>query len=224
MAAEGRDMKLRTGLAATLVLGAWVATPAWATGTTEPSAKIAAADLTPEERAERANRHACKVSLCQAFRAPASTEGNVTCDVLKTWRKEQLSKLVEKAKVSWPWGAARCTTRLSFKRADLARALSQPEYEARFDTHKVTCELDREADKYSVNVEIAPKVTFKDGKAIKAALNWGKIDAPLLAKSALWPATAADNTLGVLQSTIIEDINDFLGPKCDEVKEEWQRK
>ena len=57
---------------------------------------------------------------------------------------------------------------------------------------------------------------------MKAQMNWGKIDAPLLAKSVLWSATAADNTFGALQSTIVEDINDFIGTKCLEVKDEWK--
>ncbi len=55
-------------------------------------------------------------------------------------------------------------------------------------------------------------------------LNWGKIEAPTLAKTALWSITAADNTFGLLQSTAVEDINEFIGTKCMEVKEEWQGK
>jgi hypothetical protein len=186
--------------------------------------KIAEAELTPEEKVERDQRKACKVSLCAAFHNRKTLDGDVTCAVLKTWRKEQLEKMITKGGVSWPWGAARCTTNLKFKRATLAKAMTEPEYEASFEKHQIKCELDREKDKYQVNVEIAPKVTFKQGKAVKAALNWGKIDAPLLAKSALWPATAADNSMGILQNTVVEDINDFLDTKCAEVKDEWQGK
>ena len=39
----------------------------------------------------------------------------------------------------------------------------------------------------------------------------------------LWSATAADNTFGALQSTVVEDVNDFIGTKCLEVKDEWQK-
>jgi hypothetical protein len=39
----------------------------------------------------------------------------------------------------------------------------------------------------------------------------------------MWTATATDNTFNVLQSTVVEDINDFIGPKCDEVKDEWAK-
>jgi hypothetical protein len=182
-----------------------------------------APQLTAEELQERELRKACKVALCSAFHAQAAGGGDVTCGVLKTWRKEQLAKMVSKGGVSWPWGAARCTADLKFKRDDLAKALREPAYELVVPPHPISCELDREPEKYQIKLEIAPKVQFKDGKAVKAALNWGKIDAPLLAKSALWSATAADNTFGVLQSTIVEDINDFVSVKCLEVKDEWKR-
>ena len=188
-------------------------------------AKTAAAPivLTAEEIQEKELRKACKVSLCSAFHVKKPETGDVSCSVLKTWRKEQLDKMMSRGKLSWPWGNARCTTDLKFKRATLIKAMAGPEVVADFDKHQITCEFDRDKDKYTVKVDMQPKVTFKDGKAVKATLNWGKIDAPMLAKSALWSATAADNTFGVLQNTVVDDINDFIGPKCLEVKDEWQK-
>src|SRR5262249_30698436 len=122
------------------------------------------------------------------------------------------------------WGNARCATNLKFDRSVLVKAMTEKDFEAQFEAHEVNCELDREAEKYQIKMEIKPKVTFKDGKAVKASLNWGKIEAPTLAKSALWSATAADNSFGVFQSTVVEDINEFLDKKCTEVKDEWQGK
>lgn len=182
--------------------------------------KPAAIELTEEEKKEKELRKACKIELCSAFKSKTQKGGEVACGVLKTWRKEQLTKMVSKGGVSWPWGAARCTANLKFKRDDLIKASTLPEFELAIDKHDIACELDRETDKYKINVEMSPKVQFKDGKAVKAALNWGKIDAPMLAKSALWSATAADNTFGVLQRTVVDDINDFLDVKCLEVKDE----
>jgi hypothetical protein len=148
----------------------------------------------------------------------------VTCNVQKTWRKEVLNKILSKAKMSWPWGYARCVGDLKLDRAVLIKAMTEPEFEAQFDKHKVRCELEGEKENYQVELEMQPKVTFKQGKAVKANLNWGKIEAPKLAKTALWSATAADNTFGVLQSTIVDDINDFIQTRCMEVKDEWQSK
>ena len=178
--------------------------------------------LTPEEQNEKDLRKACKVDLCSAFHVRKPADGQVSCGVLKTWRKEQLTKMVSKGGISWPWGNAKCTADLKFKRADLIKAMADDAYDLQLEKHDIKCELDRETDKYEIKMEIAPKVQFKQGKAVKAQMNWGKIEAPVLAKSVLWSATAADNTFGALQSTVVEDINDFIGAKCLEVKDEWK--
>ena len=188
----------------------------------DTAAKKAEPELTEEEKKEKEMRKSCKVALCSTFHNKKPSDGEVTCNVLKTWRKEQLAKLVGKGGVSWPWGNARCVVDLKLKRETLIKAVTSAEFTAEFDKHDIKCDLERENDKYEVRMELTPKINFKNGRAVKAQLNWGKIDAPLLAKSALWSATAADNTFGVLQGTVVEDINDFIDVKCMEVKEEWQ--
>lgn len=182
-------------------------------------------ELTPEEIKEREARKDCKVRICAAFHNRKSDAGDVACSVLKTWRKEQLTKMVERAKVSWPWGAVKCVADIKLKRADLDKAMTTDSHEATLDKHQVSCEIARENDKPAeIKFDFTPKVTFEKGKATKATLNWGAIEAPTLVKGVMWTAMAADNSLNVLQSTVVEDINDFIGPKCDEVKSDWQGK
>ena len=192
-----------------------------ASAQTKPAAAVDV-QLTPEEQREKDLRKACKVDLCSAFHVRKPADGHVSCGVLKTWRKEQLTKMVAKGGISWPWGNAKCTADLKFKRAELIKAMTDDAYDLQLDKHDIKCELDRETDKYEIKMEISPKVQFSRGKAVKAQLNWGKIDAPVLAKSVLWSATAADNAFGALQSTVVDDINDFIGAKCLEVKDEWK--
>lgn len=181
-------------------------------------------DLTPEERKERDARKDCKVKICSAFHVRKPDGGDISCNVLKSWRKEQLSKVVEKAKVSWPWGAVRCVADIKLKRADLIKAMTEDKYETTLEKHQVVCEVEREKEeKASIKFEFSPRVTFEKGKAVKAVLNWGAVDAPTLLKGAMWTATGTDNTFNVLQSTVVEDINDFIGPKCLEVKDDWQK-
>lgn len=206
--------------------GAWLA-PAHAQQSTPTPPVTAAAkpvQLTPEELKEKELRKACKVEICAAFHA-RKPGPDIGCAVLKTWRKEQLAKMVEKAKVSWPWGAARCSTDIKLPRAGLIKAMTEPQYVLDVPVTTVTCELDRTAEnKYAVKFDFAPKVTFEKGKAVKAKLGWGKIEAPMLAKTALWSATATDNTFNVLQGSVVEDINDFITNKCREVEAEWKAK
>jgi hypothetical protein len=195
-----------------------------AQSTPAPAVKDGKPDLTPEELAEREQRKACKVAICAAFhnRKPGD---DVTCSVLKTWRKEQLDAMVAKAKVSWPWGNVKCTADIKLKRTDLAKALTEAKHDMVLDKHKVACVVDRDKEAPAeIKFDFTPKVHFENGKAVKASLNWGAIEAPTLVKGAMWTATATDNTFNVLQGSVVEDINDFIGPKCDEVKADWQGK
>jgi hypothetical protein len=202
------------------------ATPApAATSDAKPSDNPPDAELTADERAEKDSRKACKIDMCTAFRAPKSEGKDIACNVVKSWRKEQLGKLVGKLKVSWPYEGVKCTSAVNIKRADLVKAMTEDKLELQLDKHTVSCVVAREKDAPTdLKFDFSPKVTFEKGKATKAAINWGKIEGPTLIKGALWTATAADNTVNLLSSTLIEDINDFIGKKCDEVKEQWAGK
>ena len=183
------------------------------------------AELTPEERAEKEARKSCKIDICSAFRAKKADGTDVACNVVKSWRKEQLGKLVGKLKVSWPYGGVRCISAINIKRADLVKAMTEDKLVLQLDKHTVSCVVDREKDAPTdIKFDFSPKVTFEKGKATSAAINWGKIEAPTLIKSALWTATAADNTVNLLSSTLVDDINDFVDKKCDEVKDQWAGK
>ncbi|MGL4395515.1 MAG: hypothetical protein ACRCS9_03145 [Hyphomicrobium sp.] len=189
---------------------------------TETKEVAATVPLTAEEIAERDARKACKVAICGAFRNKSADGGDISCGVIKSWRKEQLTKLISKLKVTWPYGDVRCTSTVKLKRADLVKAMSDEKFESTIDKHEVSCAVERERDgPADIKFDFAPKVTFEGGKATKASMNWGKIDAPTLVKGALWTATAADNTVNLLSGTLVEDINDFISKKCDEVKSEW---
>jgi hypothetical protein len=183
------------------------------------------AELTPEEKAEKEGRKACKIDVCRAFHSKDTTGSNIACHVIKSWRKEALVKLVGKLKVTWPYGAVHCFTDLSLKRADLGKALAEPKAEVTFDKHTVTCSIASEkSGETEFKFELAPKVAFENGKATKAQANWGKIEAPTLIKSALWTATGADNTINLLSGAIVDEVNAFLGKRCDEVKDQWAAK
>jgi len=192
----------------------------------EPLASTPAADdLTPEEKAEREGRRACKIAICAAFHKRDPTGGDIACHVLKSWRKEQLSKMIAKAKVSWPWGRVVCTSDIKLRREALIKAMTEEKFETTLDRHQVSCEVERGKDgPAKIAFDFMPKIRFAKGKAVEASLNWGKIEAPTLVKGAMWTATATDNSFNVLESTLVEDINDFIDKKCDEVRSEWAGK
>lgn len=220
MAATKKRGALRTGL---LVLGMAMAVAANSAVAAEPADKSIDADvnLTPQETAEKEARKACKVDICKALHAKDAS-GDIACHVIKSWRKEQLVKLVGKLKVTWPYDGAQCSMQLSVKRDDLVRAMTEPKVEIEFQKHTVTCTIASEKKGATdFKFDLTPKVTFENGKATKARANWGKIEAPTLIKSAMWTATAADNTVNLLSSTIVTEVNDFVSRRCDEVKDQW---
>ena len=190
----------------------------------EPKKDAPAVIETEAEKKEREGRRKCAASLCATLHNKKPADGQVVCNVEKTWRKEALTKILQRGKVSWPWGDTRCASELKFDRSSLVKAMQDPDFDAQFETYDIRCQIDNDKDKYDVTAQVRPKVTFKQGKAVKAVLNWGKIEAPTLAKSALWSITAADNTFGLLQSLAVDDINEFITTKCMEVKDEWQGK
>ena len=119
MAATKKRGALRTGL---LVLGMAMAVAANSAVAAEPDKSIDAdVNLTPQETAEKEARKACKVDICKALHSKDAS-GDIACHVIKSWRKEQLVKLVGKLKVTWPYDGAQCAMQLSVKRDDLVRA------------------------------------------------------------------------------------------------------
>ena len=197
---------------------------AGSSGAQETKAPSPPIQETEEEIKERQIRRTCAVAVCSTLHMQKPREGQVSCAVQKTWRKEVINKILTRAKIPWPWGYARCAGDLKLDRGMLIKAMSETEYEAQFEKHDLRCELEGETEKFEVKLQIQPKVTFKQGKAVKASLNWGKIEGSKLAQTALWSATAADNSFGLLQSTVVDDINEFIQTRCMEVKAEWQDK
>jgi len=192
-------------------------TTAWAS-----DVKVAPINLTPEEAAERESRKACKIQICSAFRAQTAGD-NINCNITKSWRKSQLDKIMQKASASWPWGPVQCKTNIKLDRANMIKSMTEDSYQLALEKHTVSCTVQSEEEPANIEFSFSPKVTFEKGLAQKASLNWGEIEAPTLVKSAMWAATATDNTFNVLESTLVEDINNFISKKCDEVKDGWQK-
>ena len=86
---------------------------------TTPAHRCGQARPTPEEKAEKEARKACKKKICDilATRDPAGDD--VACDIVKTWREEDITKMLG-GKIDWPWGKAVCQSKLELKR-DAAR-------------------------------------------------------------------------------------------------------
>ena len=50
--------------------------------------------LTPEEKAEKEARKACKTKICDIIATRDPNGEDVTCDIVKTWREEDIVKML----------------------------------------------------------------------------------------------------------------------------------
>jgi hypothetical protein len=177
--------------------------------------------LTPEEAAEKEARKECKKKICDIVATRDHNGDNVSCDIVKTWREEDIVKMLG-GKIGWPWGKAVCQSKLELERKSLALAMSETAHEIVMPVQKVRCTLAQksEGEPYTVEVALAPKVKFEDGKATEANINWGEATAPLLIYPLIYAGTGLDNNTNVLGPEVVRMVNEFLTKKCTEVKAE----
>lgn len=194
----------------------------------EPSAKPTARGaqvtskraLTPAEKAEKKARKACKIEICNTLATKAPQGPDIACDIVKTWRTDDIVDMLG-GRIDWPWDNAVCQSKLRLKRAPLTKAMSEARYRFVMEPQTVRCSLHQKTGKpYVVELNMTPKVTFKDGKAISAEINWGEVSAPMLIYPILYAGTGLDNSANVLGPEVVRMVNAFTGKKCAKVKDE----
>jgi len=216
--------RLRIWLAAgvvALAAGGALAEEAGHAGTSNEASSTKDEPLTPEEKAEKEARKACKVEICGVLASKDANGADISCAIVKTWREKDIGKMLG-GRFEWPWGNAVCQSKLELKRADLARAMSEDSAEVALGNQKIRCTLAQKGDAapYEVDVSIAPKVSFEKGKAVKAKLNWGEASGPMLVYALIYAGTGADNSANVLGPQVVRMVNEFTGKKCAEVRKE----
>jgi hypothetical protein len=187
----------------------------------QPAADAATPALTTEEKAEKDARKACKIEICDILASKDPVGDDVACDIVKTWREADIAKMLG-GKISWPYGKAVCQSKLELKRAPLAKAMSEGAYEIVMPPQKLRCTLAQkdEGEPFAVELTIAPKVAFANGKAVSASLNWGEASAPMLVYALIYAGTGLDNSTNVLGPEVVRMVNQFATKKCAEVKNE----
>lgn len=202
-----------------LFLAAWVVGlspfgPALAEETT-PLVDADKRVLTPEEKAQKEARKACKAEICNIFATADPTGNDVSCAIVKTWREEDITKLLG-GKVDWPYGKAVCRSQLELERAPLARAMSEPSQDVKVKKQTVRCTLDRkgQGEPYVIEINLSPAVHFEKGKAVKASINWGETKAPPFLYPLLYAGTGLDNQSNFLGPEVVKMVNEFTTRKC----------
>lgn len=193
------------------------ATSVLAADAEQPAA--AAPVLTPEEQAEKDHRDQCKMKICQVFADKKADGAALTCDVVKTWHKDEIEKRYLREAVAWPWGNARCKADIKLDTAMLISAAGSGDAETKLEKHVIACDMMQKdgTEKYGVSFSIAPIVSWKDGQAVKVVLNMADIDGAALAQGGLWTIAKFNDYLGVLDKPVVEKINEFVTKDCKEL-------
>ena len=175
------------------------------------SVEVSALD---EAKEEKAQLEACEKDLCTLLVKKDAAGSNLQCNLQKTWASKKIKQGVEEKKLSWSLGDLRCGVKFDASRQDMVDALTKPEYELKIPSHAIKCEVEREKEVLNVSVNIAPRIQFKDGKAVKAWIGVGEIQAPTVVKGAIWSAAQLEDTFGVVHSDLIKEINRFVYERC----------
>jgi hypothetical protein len=201
-----------------LLLGASTALAAEDAGETVTGTPLGAP--TPEEEAEKKAREACKIEICDILATKEQVGPDVACDIAWTWRETEIVDTLDDD-VDWPWGKLVCQSKLTLGRGPMAKAMSEPHYKVVTEPQTVRCLLHQaDGEPYVVEVKLTPEVTFKNGTASDAKVNWGGITAPSGIYALLYVATSLDNSTNVLGPEVVRQINKFIRKDCDQVKDE----
>jgi hypothetical protein len=166
-----------------------------------------------EDKDEKAKLEACELQLCGVL-VKREAGADLQCALKKTWAGAKIKEGVEQKKLKWGFGDVRCALDVTVKRQEMIDALTKPEYEFKFPPQTVRCDIEREKEVMNVSVALAPKFQFKGGKATKAWLGIGTIEAPTVVKGVIWSAAQLEDTFGIVHADLIREINTFVYERC----------
>ncbi|MCL4768099.1 MAG: hypothetical protein KJZ80_17910 [Hyphomicrobiaceae bacterium] len=201
-----RDNKIGffTGFAAALLMG-WAAIAILGV---EPTQAL------EQPADEKAALKACEQRLCEIVVMKQPAGEDLVCPLSKTWTQSKIKDGIEKRRLSWAFGDARCSVDLSAKRDLILGAVTKPEHALELPPHQVKCEIERDKEITPINITLAPRIAFKNGKAEKAWLNLKSIEGPAVVKGAIWTAAQIEDNFGLFHSDMISEINEFVEKKC----------
>lgn len=167
-----------------------------------------AQEVTEKERLQQ-----CEKDLCGAILAKGG-EGDIACDLSKTWEKKDISDAAEKQKLNWALGSARCAIKIGVPRGDIGRALNDADYTLAVPKQTATCEVEREGERYPVSMTLTPTITFKNGEAVDAAVAIGDIEGSKVLTSVVWSVAKLNEWFGVFKGGILSETNKFITRNC----------
>lgn len=174
------------------------------------------AELAARMAAEKEARKACKIEICKAFATPGT--GPITCDVTKTWAKEEILSRVVGGSYVWGYGHMQCKLALNLDKADLGKALTEAATKIAFPEHKLICNVDdadtAKGQAFGVTIAVTPVVAFEGGEAKSVDLQNVKSEGSSVASAAVTSVMAVEKVSGIVSRAAVSEINTFVYNKC----------
>ncbi len=167
---------------------------------------------TPEEKEKLAE---CAKQMCSMVASKNAHGPDLTCDLTKSWAKEDLEKGADYKHISWGFGSARCNAKVTVKRADIIAALTSHEYKLKISKQAIACEIGEE--KYTIRATLAPELTLKDGAVTHGELHMDNIEGTALIKGVVWSAAALERHFGLFENDVVRESNKFLQKECPKI-------
>jgi len=139
----------------------------------------------------------------------------LSCDLTKTWQKDEIQKGADSTNLMWGLGSAKCSAKIKAKRSEIIAAVTAPEITFRLDKQSIACEIGTE--RYELRATMAPDLTFKQGATTAVSLHMDNIHGAPLIKGVVWTAASLEENFGVLQKDMVREVNRFIKKECSKI-------
>ncbi len=173
-----------------------------------------ALDVLPNEKA---SREACEQRFCEIVNDGKEKGPPLACDMTKTWDRVKIQKNGEKNALSWGFGDARCNVVLKIPRDKIVPAISEDKHIFQFERQTIECKVEGTDNKLNtLEVDAAPKIKFKNGRAYKVWINIEDVRGDSGLKTVIWTASKLADNVGLFHSATVKEINKFIYKTCKE--------
>ena len=173
--------------------------------------EIAAASK-PDTEEEKARNAQCARDVCSVLLGKEANGPDVSCELAHRWQAKEIDTLAESKDVSWDMGPARCTLKISARRADLLTAVTSPETTLKLSGKSVACEVGPQ--RYDVSADITADFTLKNGVVTAISLGGTGYEGPIFIARTLYSAWGMEKKYGSFQGDMLREANRFIKNEC----------
>jgi len=167
-----------------------------------------------EKSNEKTLIKSCEARLCTMLLQKNPTGDDLDCKLTKTWAQSIIQRGTANNTLQWGYGDARCSVQVHIPREAIVGALINHEYTFQVAPHTAECLIEQDGEPQIVKATLAPKITFKNGKAEKVWVNLRKVKGPTGIKASAWLAATLTDKVGLFHHNMIKSINKFISRHC----------